>query len=100
MLKIWRIWKIEIWSEELVDGHQTVPYNLGLSFRGVNCLVVFPTHFHTVMILTVSFHQIHSYSGVLRTPALMLHRKRDKRRPDEPAGSYPDLTFHNLRIDC
>ena len=26
MLKIWWIRKIEIWSEELVDGHQTVPY--------------------------------------------------------------------------
>ena len=29
MLKIWSIWKIEIWSEELVDGYQTVPYQPG-----------------------------------------------------------------------
>ena len=29
MLKIWFIWKIEIWSEELVDGYQTVPYQPG-----------------------------------------------------------------------
>ena len=28
MMKIWWIWKIEIWSEEFVDGHQTVPYQL------------------------------------------------------------------------
>ena len=32
MLKIWWIWKIEIWSEELVDGHQTVPYQPGALF--------------------------------------------------------------------
>ena len=46
--------EIEIWSEELVDGHQTVPYQPGaLFFVGgwggggeVNCLVVFPTHFN------------------------------------------------------
>ena len=25
-MKIWWIWKIEIWSEELVDGYQTVPF--------------------------------------------------------------------------
>ena len=34
MLKIWWIWKIEIWSEELLDGHQTVPYQLGVLFWG------------------------------------------------------------------
>ena len=35
MLKIGWIWKIEIWSEELVDGHQTVPYQPGaLLFSG------------------------------------------------------------------
>ena len=28
--KIWGIWKIEIWSEELVDGHQTAPYQMEL----------------------------------------------------------------------
>ena len=36
MLKIWWIWKIEIWSES--------PTHLGLSFEVVNCLVMFPTH--------------------------------------------------------
>ena len=34
MLKIWWIWKIEIWSEELVDGYQTVPYQPGTLFGG------------------------------------------------------------------
>ena len=46
MLKIWWILKIEIWSEELIDRHQTVPYKPGILFRGVNCLVVSPTHFN------------------------------------------------------
>ena len=46
MLKIWWISNIEIWSEELVDGHQTVSYQA--LFWGVNCLVVFPT----ILILT------------------------------------------------
>ena len=32
MLKIWWVWNIEIWSEELVD---------------FNCLLVFPTHFNS-----------------------------------------------------
>ena len=35
VLKIWWIWKIEFWSEELIDGHQTVPYKPGALFRGV-----------------------------------------------------------------
>ena len=26
----------------------------------------------------------------------MLHRKWDKLRPDEPAGSYADLTLHKV----
>ena len=34
MLKIWRIWKIEIWSEELEHGYQTVPYQPGTLFGG------------------------------------------------------------------
>ena len=51
MLKIWWIWKIEISSEKLVDWHQTVPHQPGALFfleggGGVNCLVVFPTHFN------------------------------------------------------
>ena len=49
MFKIWwMIWKIEIWSEELVDGHQTpqtVPYQPRVLFWGVNCMEVFATHF-------------------------------------------------------
>ena len=46
VLKIWWIWKIDIWSEELVDGHQTVPYQPKLSFWGLSCLLVFSTHFN------------------------------------------------------
>ena len=34
MLKTWWIWKIEISSEELVDGHQTVPYQPEAPFFG------------------------------------------------------------------
>ena len=34
MLKILWISKIEIWSEELIDGHQIVPYEPGALFRG------------------------------------------------------------------
>ena len=47
--------KIDIWSEELVDGYQTVllPTNLGLSFGVVNCLVVFPRQ--RILILTIPF---------------------------------------------
>ena len=30
MLKIWWIWKIGIWSEELVDGYKTVAYQAGV----------------------------------------------------------------------
>ena len=58
MLKIWCVWKIEIRGDELVDGYQTVPYNLGLSFGEVKCLVVFPTRFNPnnslLMILQIS----------------------------------------------
>ena len=51
-MKIWWIWKIvkiEIWSEELVDGDQTVPYHWtwGSHLEVVNCLVVvFPIYFN------------------------------------------------------
>ena len=34
MLKIWWISKIEVWSEELIDGHQTLPHEPGALFRG------------------------------------------------------------------
>ena len=35
MFKIWWIWKIKlIWSEELVDGLQTVPYQPRALFWG------------------------------------------------------------------
>ena len=37
---------MDLESEELVDGHQTVPYQPGALFLGVNCLVVFPSHFN------------------------------------------------------
>ena len=46
MLKIWWIWKIEIPSEELIDGHQTVHYQPKALFLGVSCLVVFTTRFN------------------------------------------------------
>ena len=60
MLKIPWIWKI--WSEKLVDGHQTVPYQPGALFRGVNCLVVFPTHFNpNNSHITSNFTSIHVY---------------------------------------
>ena len=61
MLKIWRIWKIEIWSEELVDGYQTVPYQPGTLFGGVYCLVVFQTYFNPNNSLLFKFH---SYTGL------------------------------------
>ena len=32
MLKIWWIWKNEIWSEELVDGQQKSHHQVGRSF--------------------------------------------------------------------
>ena len=34
MLKIWQIWKIESWSEELVDEHWTVACQPGALFFG------------------------------------------------------------------
>ena len=34
MSKIWWIWKIEIWSEELIDGYQTVLYQPGALYWG------------------------------------------------------------------
>ena len=34
MLKIQWIWKIEFWSEELVDGYQTVHYQPGALIWG------------------------------------------------------------------
>ena len=34
MLKIWWIWKIEIWSEELVDAYQIVRYQPGALIWG------------------------------------------------------------------
>ena len=35
MLKIWWIWQIEIWSDKLVDGYQTVHFQPGALFWGV-----------------------------------------------------------------
>ena len=37
--------KFEV-KNSVVDGHQTVHYQPGALFCGVNCLVVFPTHFN------------------------------------------------------
>ena len=34
LIKIWWIWKNEIWSEELIDGYQTVSYQAGALFWG------------------------------------------------------------------
>ena len=45
MLKIWLIWKTEIWSEELVDGHQTVPFQPGALFWGVQLSGSIPNEF-------------------------------------------------------
>ena len=45
MLKIRWIWKIEIWSEELIDGHKTVPYEPGALFRGGQLSGIVPNPF-------------------------------------------------------
>ena len=37
---------MDLENEELVDGYQTVPHQPGALIGVVNCLVVFPTHFH------------------------------------------------------
>ena len=85
MLKIWWIWKIEIWSKELVDGHETVLYKPGALFLlgegggeggEVNPLVVFthfPTHFnrYTPFYTTSNFTFIHVY------PCLNLHVREE-----------------------
>ena len=72
MLKIWWIWKIEIWSEELVDGYQTVPYEPGAFFGGgVYCLVVFQTYFNPNNSLLIIL-QISLLFGF--TPALSVNR--------------------------
>ena len=65
------VWTIEIWSEELVDGHQAVPYQpgallfLGGGGGGINCLVVFPTHFNPnnflLILLQIYFTPIQVY---------------------------------------
>ena len=80
--------EIEIWSEELVDGHQTIPYQPGAlsSFFffwgggggggvGVNCLVVFQTHSNLNTSLS-NFIPIHVY------PALSKHRRHDDKFPN------------------
>ena len=63
MLKIWWIWKIEIWSEEVVDGYQTVPYQPGALFGGGQL----SGSFQSILILTIPFQyyfKFHSYSCV------------------------------------
>ena len=42
MLKIWSITKIETWSEEFIDGHQTVPYCPLLSDYCLVVIYVYP----------------------------------------------------------
>ena len=69
MSKISWIWKIEIWSEELVDEHQTVPCQPGaLFFGGVNCLVVFPIltiPFKKLLQISLLFRFTHAFQGIL-----------------------------------
>ena len=63
MLKFWWISKIEFWSEELVDGHQRGVLSLA-GGGGVNCLVVFPTHFNpnnSILYYLINFAPIHVY---------------------------------------
>ena len=68
MLKIWWICKIEIWSEELIDGYQP-PTDLGLSFGVVNCLVVFPTHFNPNNSLLIILQISHPFTCTPRLNA-------------------------------
>ena len=59
--------EIEIWSEDLVDGHQTIPYQPGALFWG--SLVVFPTHFNpnsSLFKITSNFIPIRIYPRVKR----------------------------------
>ena len=75
--KIRWIWKIEIWSEELVDGYQTVLSNLGLSFGLTSCLAMIPTHFNpnnSLLIIVQSFTPIHVH------PRLLKRRRRHRFR--------------------
>ena len=72
MLKIWWIWKIGIWSEELVDGHQKVPYQPGALFWGVNCLVVFPTLLMLLQFSNVSRSTFESRVGAAKNTAIRL----------------------------
>ena len=63
-----KCWRFDgIWREELADGHQTVPYQPGALFWGVNCLVVFPTYFNpnnSLLIITSNFTPIHVYPAL------------------------------------
>ena len=66
MLKIWWIWKIEIWSEEVVDGYQTVPYEPGALFGGG---LLSGSVSNSNLILTIPFQyyfKFHSFSCVPR----------------------------------
>ena len=85
---------MEIRSEELIDGHQTVPYQLGALFWGVNCMVVIPTHFNPnnslLILLQISLPliftpalnhfvslttNIHSLVGIFGVPSIIYVKK-------------------------
>ena len=54
----------EIWSEELVDGYQTVPYEPGALFGGG---LLSGSVSNSILILTIPFQyyfKFHSFSGV------------------------------------
>ena len=69
MLKIWFMWNwIEIWIEELVDGHQTVRYQPGVLFQwGGHLYGDHPLWWcsQPILVLTMPFKsylKFHSYS--------------------------------------
>ena len=66
MLQICWTWKIEIWSEELVDGYQTVPYKPG---------TVFPTHLNLNNSLLIMLQILLPFTC---TPALTLDYLSDE----------------------
>ena len=64
MLKIWWIWKIEIWSEELVDRYQTFPYQPGALIWGGQLSGSVSNPFNSInslLIITWNFTPIHVY---------------------------------------
>ena len=76
------------WSEELVDGQQTVPYQPGARFCRINCLVVFPTHF-----IPNNSHLI-----LLKISFLFINRNKNKWDTNRRSGQY--LTHAHSHITC